>query len=168
GDVAEMQCVPIDDDLPAANTQKAAKIDYSRAHRPLAVDDDINDASHVFVFRASNVPTEHTMRFACADDRDGCRRRRLLRRGRRRSTLLLLRWRRRCRFAFGPGMRSVKTNKAYDREREQHSGAHLIPSLEERQRNLPPPLIRVQPSLPSRSAGKHDGNLNLAPRLHDL
>src|SRR5271163_223835 len=49
GDAAEMQRIPIDNDLPAADPEKAAEIDDSSAHGALAVDDHVDNTPHVTV-----------------------------------------------------------------------------------------------------------------------
>src|SRR3984957_15062262 len=156
GDAAKMQRIPIDDDLSATYPKKATEIDDGGAYRALAVDDHVDDASHILLSGASDIPPKDAARFAGADDGDGWRRRRLLHR--RRNTVLLRR-RGRGLFAFSPRKRPAPADKTEGRERQQIFGAHLIPSFEDRQSAIRHPLV-------PRSAGKHDGNLDLSPRLH--
>src|SRR5262249_13004445 len=63
GDTTKMQRAPVDDDLPAAYPEKAAEVDDGGAHRPLAIDDHIHDAPHVFVSGTADVASEYTMGF---------------------------------------------------------------------------------------------------------
>src|SRR3984957_2497565 len=156
GDAAKMQRIPIDNDLSAADAEKAAEIDDRGAYRALAVDDHVDDTSHVFFSGAPDIPPKDAARFAGADDGDRWRRHRLLHR--RRNALLWRRSGRGC-FAFPPRIRAVQADKDDGREREQTSDAHFISSLEDRRAKLHHPLV-------PRSAGKHDGNLDLSPRLH--
>ena len=60
--LAEMQRVPVDHDLAAADAEKAAEIDHGGAHLPGAIDDHVDDAPHVLVRRAAHVAAEHAMR----------------------------------------------------------------------------------------------------------
>src|SRR3982074_3351345 len=79
GDASEMQRVPIDHDFSAADPEKTAEIDDSRAYHSGAIDDHVDDAPHVLVRRAANVAAEHAMCIPCADDGDRGRWRRLFR-----------------------------------------------------------------------------------------
>src|SRR6185312_12203982 len=76
-DPPEMQRVPIDHDLAAADTEKAAKIDHGGAHLARAVDDDVDDMTHVLFRRAANIEPKHGTGVLRADDRDRGRRRML-------------------------------------------------------------------------------------------
>src|SRR5215831_16279682 len=76
GDLAEMQRVPVDDDLPAADTEKTAEVDHGGTHDTGTINNHIDDASHVLIGRAADIAAEHTMRFLRGDDGDGGWRRR--------------------------------------------------------------------------------------------
>src|ERR1700733_3195751 len=95
GDLCEMQRVPVDDDFPAADAEKAAEIDHGRAHLTGAIDDHLHDPPHLLPGRAVHVAPKNTMRIRRFDNRRGRRRRRrgFLRRGRG-NRLLFLSWRR--------------------------------------------------------------------------
>ena len=57
----EVQCIPVDRDLAAADTEEAAEIDDGRAHTPGAIDNDIDDAPHVFIGAAAHLPAENAL-----------------------------------------------------------------------------------------------------------
>src|SRR3954464_8000957 len=60
-DAAKMQCIPVDDDLAAADAEEAAEIDHSGPNHAGAVDDDVNDTAHVLISCAAYLPAEHAM-----------------------------------------------------------------------------------------------------------
>src|SRR5258706_13436988 len=47
GDASEMQRIPVNNDFPAAHSEKTAEIDDGRAHRSGAIDDHVYNAPHV-------------------------------------------------------------------------------------------------------------------------
>src|SRR5438445_412864 len=59
GDLTEMQRAPVDDDLAAADAEKAAEIDHRRTRRAEAIDDDVDDAPHILARRAFDVASEN-------------------------------------------------------------------------------------------------------------
>src|SRR5262249_58589771 len=67
-DSTEMKCVPVNNDLAAANTEKATEINHGSAHRSGAINDDVDDVPHVFIGWAADVASEHAMGIARADD----------------------------------------------------------------------------------------------------
>src|SRR5258708_6982606 len=91
GNSAETQCAPVDHDFPTADAEEAAEVDDRGAHRALAIDDHINDTSHVLVGCTANVTAEYPMRIARTDHGDRWRRRGLLRHILR-ALLVRLRW----------------------------------------------------------------------------
>jgi hypothetical protein len=66
-----MQGIPVDDDFPAADAEKTAEVDHSRAHRTAAVDDYVDDPAHSLVRRAADITAEHAMCIRRPDDGDG-------------------------------------------------------------------------------------------------
>src|ERR1700730_8410061 len=91
GDASKMQRIPVDDYFSAADAQKAAEIDDRRAYRTGAVDDHVDDTSHILFGRAADLASKHTVRVPRADNGDRRRWRRLLWRAWQ-SGILLLRW----------------------------------------------------------------------------
>src|SRR5882757_6528505 len=69
GNTAEMQCVPVDYDLSAADTEKAAEIDHRGTYCALAVDDHIDDTPHILVSGTADIAAEDAMRVSRADHR---------------------------------------------------------------------------------------------------
>src|SRR5215472_519768 len=143
-DATEMQRVPVDDDLAAADAEEAAEIDHGGAHRAGAIDNDVDDASHVLIGRAANLAAKYAVSVARRDDRDGGRWHRLLRRswwrgllcrrGRRGGLLLVFRAR---------GHRSENDEQRYENEpaacAHAPSSLSLLPREDDRYLDLPAP-----------------------------
>src|ERR1700691_5282980 len=99
GDLSEMQRVPVHDDFPAADAEKAAEINHGRAHLAGAIDDHAEDSPHILSCPAAPTAPQNAVCIRRFDNRDGGRRRGLLRRGRGNGFLFLsrralIRWRR--------------------------------------------------------------------------
>src|SRR5262249_36948601 len=54
----EMQRLPVDSDLSTADAEETAEVDHRGARLPLAVDDDIDEATHVFPGTTADALTE--------------------------------------------------------------------------------------------------------------
>jgi hypothetical protein len=78
-----MRRIPVDDDLAAADAKEATEIDHGGPHRARAIDDDVDDPSHILVRRAAHLAAEHGMGFAWRDHGHGGWWHRLLHRRRR-------------------------------------------------------------------------------------
>ena len=57
-----MQRIPIDCYLSAADAEKAAEIDDGGAQVSHSIDNDIDDATHVLIGGAADLPAEHALR----------------------------------------------------------------------------------------------------------
>src|ERR1700722_5411821 len=125
GDAAEMQRVPVDDDLSAANAEKATEIDNGRANSSGAIDDHIDNVSHVLVGRAAYVTAEHAVCVPCPNDGDGGWRRGLLRRDRGSRIWLRLATARLRSLIRCPGSNRCESSKSDRNERKQRFCAHL-------------------------------------------
>src|ERR1700752_4919342 len=75
GDGAETQRPPVDHDLAAADTEEAAEVDHRSAHRAAAIDDGIDNATHILVGGTANLAAEDAVGITRTDHRDRCRRR---------------------------------------------------------------------------------------------
>jgi hypothetical protein len=64
----KVQGFPIDRDFPAADPQKAAEIDDSRPSLSVAIDNDIDQTSHVLASGAANVLAENWLGILSIDD----------------------------------------------------------------------------------------------------
>src|SRR5262249_20222769 len=63
-EAAESDRVPIDGDLAAADTEEAAEIDHRGAWQAGAINDDIDDPTHVLVGGAANGATQDSLHVA--------------------------------------------------------------------------------------------------------
>ena len=121
------QRVPVNDDLPAANAEKAAEIDHGRAHHSGTIDDDIDDAAHVLIGRAADVAAEYAVGLPRADDGNRSRRHRLFRCSRWRGSLRPRRLRfrlRRTRVVLRPRGGRRRRRNSDGNEHEQMPCAH--------------------------------------------
>jgi len=107
----------------AADPEKTSEIDDSGPHHAGAIDNHVDDMSHILVRRAANVATEHAMGFARADHRDRGRRRWFL--GSRRRCLRLSRLRWRVCFVFGARCGAGKGSNGCRHEDELASCGHM-------------------------------------------
>src|SRR5580765_8543207 len=55
GHLPETHRVPVDHDFPAADAEETTEIDDRGTHRAFAIDDDIDDASHILVCGTANI-----------------------------------------------------------------------------------------------------------------
>ena len=85
----KMQGLPIDRNFPAADPKKAAEINDGGARLSVAINNDIDEASHIFAGGAANIFSENWLGVLCIDD-DG-----------RRFVLADTRWIFRCRTCRG-------------------------------------------------------------------
>ncbi len=67
-----MQCAPVNGDLAAADAEKAAEVDDGRAHFALAIDQHVNDPSHVLVGAAQHLAAENALDLVSVEHRDCC------------------------------------------------------------------------------------------------
>src|SRR5512142_3357578 len=57
----KMQGIPVDRDLATADTKESAEVDYGCADLTSAIDDDVDDTSHVLVGGATDLLAEHAL-----------------------------------------------------------------------------------------------------------
>src|SRR5580704_13034058 len=69
----EMQRLPVDGDLAIADAEKPAEVDDGGAHPAFAIDQYVDDPSHILVRQAAHIPAENALRFLGFEDGDGWR-----------------------------------------------------------------------------------------------
>ena len=65
----KVQGVPFDRNFPAANPEKAAEIDDRSPHPSASIDNYIDDAAHIFVGGAQDLPAENALDFVIIEHR---------------------------------------------------------------------------------------------------